>query len=397
MSTRITILFAVLFMAMLLVMGTLVVVDAQSPTPTPQPGVIYPSNPVIPYHPPDQLNNQPERIPETHPFAKAVVVQMDDSESSSSLLERVPMAKPGVIRLSSIPNPKSSGKNLAENLAVNISDEARPIKKVDTSYAQANYMWEYIAGSFGVEVTVWYTVTDSGNSVKESGSGTTEPDDWWETYCGCDMVPGDQVEVVSGDGFSTTMTLIPIDGEIDPDTDVVSGHMELGSFPASGTYNAWSQGRRDGFDGDFSIDENGDYSFDTSADFDLQTGDWVTIWYLDPNGNYIGTELYTLYIQVLPNYDIVGGLTVPDSSVVVTVEEKSGASGSSDSYGWFDTDTWDNWDSGIPDIQPGDIVKGKQGEFTKEVDPVGTIEGVVNEFKNVFTGTLDVDGFTDPL
>ena len=89
---------------------------------------------------------------------------------------------------------------------------------------------------------------------------------------------------------------------------------------------------------DISIEADGSYSADLAGQFDLQVGDRVNVWYRDPNGNQLGTELRTLSIDVNYGHDWVYAATEPSASVDVTVIGKAVQEGQADSSGDFHTD-----------------------------------------------------------
>jgi hypothetical protein len=270
-------------------------------------------------------------------------------------------------------------------------------------YARANMTWNAVDGWFGVGVSVDFTVSDSEGNVKGGGSGPTNDDGWMDgIWCGqydenCDMLPGDLVTVTSDAGFFTVMEMITVTGAIDLDADQIAGQMVGGDFPANGEYGVWSPGRRAGPWDSFAIDPDGSYLIDLS-DFGLQMGDQSELYYIDPDGNRVGVEIYTMLLFVNYRYDWVQAQTVPESSVAVTIEGKANLQGDSWPDGYFDTDAWyDNWDPEPPDIEPGDVLIGSAAGYNGAIDPIGEIDGVYDLNADVFTGTLDAPWFSEGL
>ncbi len=174
-------------------------------------------------------------------------------------------------------------------------NQSRGRNSSDAPYARINVVWDNVDGWFGAGVTVWFTVTTpSEMTVKGTGSGTAGSDGWMAATpkgCRCDMVPGDHVLVSSSAGFSALLVPIEIVGLIDVAADRVSGRMSGGTFPGAGTIWAWSGNRNRGWGKAIDIAADGLYSADFAGHFDIQLGDSAEVWYLDGNGNQVGTQL----------------------------------------------------------------------------------------------------------
>jgi hypothetical protein len=273
------------------------------------------------------------------------------------------------------------------------------INVITVPYARANTTWDNVDGWFGPGVTVQYTVTDEYGAYKGGGSGTAKPDGRMDGVgCGCDLVPGDQVQVVSDAGFDALLVPIPITGQIDVDADRVSGQMSGGVFPATGYIKVWSRARWQEYGAELTIDADGNFLVDLAGQFDLWVGDTVEVWYRDPNGNHLGTELRTLNIDVNYGHDWIYASTDPNATVTFEVVGKATLEAQADGNG--DLYTYrvnDQWVPAPPDIQPGDTVHVEAAGYEADVDPVGTIDGVVDVDADTIAGTLNAPWFTEPL
>ncbi|MFN8466750.1 MAG: hypothetical protein U0X20_14425 [Caldilineaceae bacterium] len=263
----------------------------------------------------------------------------------------------------------------------------------DAPYARVNVVWDNVDGWFGAGVTVWFTVTTpSETTVKGTGSGTAGSDGWMAATpkgCRCDMVPGDHVLVSSSAGFSALLVPIEIVGLIDVAADRVSGRMSGGTFPGAGTIWVWSEGRHQGWGRDIDIAADGLYSADFAGHFDIQVGDRAEIWYLDGNGNQVGTQLQTLNFNVNYGNDWVDVWTRPNATITVTVAGKASMQVQANADGVFYGDPSNSpWVPAQPDIQPGDVVTVESGGETSSVNPVGTIQGAVSLSQNTVSGSV---------
>lgn len=109
----------------------------------------------------------------------------------------------------------------------------------------------------------------------------------------------------------------------------------------------------------------------------------------------------TLSLQVHYAQDWVGGITNPDVPVLIIVFddqglEKSRASVTADEAGHFFT-LQEHWIPEVPDIVPGDAVSAEVAEFTAEINPVGTIQGMVDLSSDTVAGKLDASWFEGTL
>ena len=271
-------------------------------------------------------------------------------------------------------------------------------------YARANTAWDAVDGWFGEGVTVVYTVTDHLGALKGGAEGTTRPDGWIDgRWCGeltgdCDMIPGDLVQVKADNGFETSLELIPIQGSIDVAADQISGLMQDADFPAQGEFWCSRGYGPDNYGNFFEIEADGSYLIDLGGEYDLRIGDECEIWYIDPNGNKVGTMLYTLRLSVNYAHDWVEASTTPGDSLEVVIEGKAEMDGTAGIDGWFRThEHQETWDPAPPDLEVGDAVTVTSGAgYSASVNPIGAIDGVVDVENDRITGTLNAP-FSEPL
>ena len=263
-------------------------------------------------------------------------------------------------------------------------------------YARVNYTWDWVDGRASPGATVVVTVT-RGGEVIGTGSDVAGGDGWfgtdvWGDGEHVDILPGDVVEAVGGD-LSATMTVITITGDIDVDSDVVSGQMFGGSFPADGYLDIWQASTDNWYGWPMDIAGDGSFSVDLSGEFDIQRGDRATPWYIDPNGNWIGTVLFTPYLQANVNqsHDWVNGEATPDTTVYVTVTRGSEVIGTGqdhiESGTWFHINPEDEWGDRT-DIQAGDVVEvATSGGLTATIEVI-TIAADIDPDNDIVSGQM---------
>jgi hypothetical protein len=191
----------------------------------------------------------------------------------------------------------------------------------EVPYARANYSWDWADGRVAPYATVYVTVTDSGG-FKGSNNGTAGSDGWFGIWPECDIVPGDTVHVTGHAGLDATLEVITIAAEADVANDTVSGTMYDGSFPATGYVEVWRPPDWDPYGWmSIDIDELGAYEADFSGSFDIQTGDAVAVWYIQPDGHQIGVgfegeaEYYAYVPLVMKGFTSLSSAGQPEAVV----------------------------------------------------------------------------------
>lgn len=261
----------------------------------------------------------------------------------------------------------------------------------EVPFARVNYTWDGVDGRVAPSATVYVTVTDI-SGVKGTNSDTANPDGWFGLWAGANVVPGDTVYATSPAGLDATMEVITITGDVDVDTDIVSGTMYGGDFPATGEVEVgqppdWEPNDWMPID----IDVLGDYEADFSGQFDIQLGYNANVWYHQPDGHQIGVGLYTVPLEKLEvhqTHDWVQVQGQPGNTVYFTVTNgpvKGTASAVIQENGWV----WTRIYSGTErvDIEVGDIVEASSEGYLRSAQVI-TITALVDPDANTVQGQI---------
>jgi len=104
----------------------------------------------------------------------------------------------------------------------------------------------------------------------------------------------------------------------------------------------------------------------------------------------------SLFIYVNYAHDWVMADTLPFATVTITVADGGGikatVTGQADGGGEFRSREW-SWDPDYPDIAPGDAITASADGLTTTVNPVGTIEGVLDVDADTVYGTIHAPWF----
>ncbi len=103
-----------------------------------------------------------------------------------------------------------------------------------------------------------------------------------------------------------------------------------------------------------------------------------------------------LLANVNYDHDWVETQTLPDTTVRITVADGGGIkatiTGQTNQWGWFPTHEG-VWNPEQPDIAPGDFVTATTDAVTTAVNPVGTLDAVVDLDTDIVSGTLHAPWF----
>ncbi len=231
------------------------------------------------------------------------------------------------------------------------------INTFEAPYARVGLTWDFVSGWFGSNAEVSFTVN---GGAKGGGSGVARPDGWLDGIgCDCDMVPGDTVAITSDAGFDETVTLIDIAGSANLAEDTLAGQVTGGTHPAQGLAEIRNEQTGQGTQAAFQTDSSGAYEVDVTGSWVLQAGDRIEVWYVDPNGNQVGAEIFTVEVQrvdiTVGSPDISG--FAPAGPVIIT----RGTETHETDGGWF------NYQMDDP-FQPGDTVTVEAGAKTMPVE-----------------------------
>jgi uncharacterized repeat protein (TIGR01451 family) len=267
-----------------------------------------------------------------------------------------------------------------------------------------NYGENWVLGEYPIGHTFWITVTDGGGTPKAYaqvdttpggaqwfGNGFMTEDGDWDGGQRPNIMPNDWVHFRASDGYTNTIQVGTIIGELDAGTDTVWGTITAPWFtePISGFAGAW------GFDWEnFTVDPNGGAYFVNFTE-DLQPGWSVDVGYVEPDGSMVSNVIYPLDLRMDVNYghDWVQVETVPGATITVTVAGKGTVVGQADGNGWFNSNDWP-WDAERPDLQAGDVVTATAIGLTASVHPIGIIEGEVDADADTVSGVIYVPFLT---
>ncbi len=252
-------------------------------------------------------------------------------------------------------------------------------------------------------MTMVYTVTDSLGNLKGGATVSTGSNDWAGEWCGeltgdCDMVPGDLVTVTTDTGFFAVLEPIPISGRIDLENNQMVGEMEGAAYPSFGEYLISRYSGGESYGDRFSIEDDGTFIINLDGLFSAQTGDASEIWYIDPNGNYVGTEFRTANIYLNYAHDWVEVRSNQTADVMIELDGKATIQGITEIDGWFRSHKHNpDWNPpGQPDIMEGDVVTVTADGYAAAVNPIGSIIGTADPVENLVEGTLNAP-FETPL
>jgi uncharacterized repeat protein (TIGR01451 family) len=162
----------------------------------------------------------------------------------------------------------------------------------------------------------------------------------------------------------------------------------------SGTGGEWDKGRAVN---PYVLYANGVYTmyYDNNTSIGVATSTNGITWTKSLN-NPMLTPGPSLFIDVNYAHDWVVANTQPFATVSVTVADGGGikatVTGQADGSGEFRSEEW-NWDPDHPDIAPGDAITASAAALTATVNPVGTIDGVLDADADTISGTIHAPWF----
>lgn len=166
---------------------------------------------------------------------------------------------------------------------------------------------------------------------------------------------GDKVEITTSDGQSAIVEIIPMTGEVDSAANTISGRLEGVPFPADIRGEVWQIDGAPAVEG--TTDGDGNYTIDFSP-FDLDPGNMIALWYIQPDGNQLGIIRHGLQLRVDTSDDDVHGETAANVPVTVTINGGETQTTMSNAAGNFEL-TFSS------DIIVGDLVEGWSGWNTE--------------------------------
>jgi hypothetical protein len=215
------------------------------------------------------------------------------------------------------PLPKTAGPSDAANAA---------------PFAFVNQPWDWVEGQTTPGATVQATLLRN-SSIYTTTQTVADSDGWFTLQFlqddnPLDILEGDEVAIFGG-ALIASIDVITIEGTIDTVSDTVSGRMEGGVFPAAGIVGVGRASDTLFTTHTITTAADGTYFVDFSSEVDIQSGDVAKVWYINPDGNQVRKILYSdgLDVRIGVTRDVVEGVTVPGTTVQVTVGDSSGEKG----------------------------------------------------------------------
>jgi len=161
---------------------------------------------------------------------------------------------------------------------------------------------DWVETSYDPGHRLWITVTNSVGDVKATLVTTTTVVPWWDGGTGYstpmdnslwtpsrpDIQPGDWVYGAIDTGYTTSVRIGTITGDMDVENDQVTGIVSATWFSERLNANCWVDGANASWP-NFTVDpDGGGYTCDlASVPFDLQPNQSVGVQYQEPDGDYV--------------------------------------------------------------------------------------------------------------
>lgn len=301
-------------------------------------------------------------------------------------------------------------------------------------YLNVNYGHDWIEISYPPGYNGTFTVTESdGTTVKATVDFTTTTVPWWGGDTGFstnlegvvwdperpDFQTGDWVfgEIdVDGTLYYAEVQLGEITGEVDVDSDSITGTIDVPWLPQEEKIFVWchtwgappdTEGK-----GDFVFPDGEDTyncAWDPDTEWDIQPGQDIGVSYSDSENQtvlnaFVGyTDELILHVQY--DHDWIQGLYEPDHTVFLQVIDQEGLEKAhitlptgywpdfGNQSGFVTHQEGANWIPSQPDIQPGDTIHGEVddgSQFTADVQ-IGWVTADLSLDNDQVSGTVAAD------
>ena len=161
-----------------------------------------------------------------------------------------------------------------------------------------NYGQDWVEGNYPISHTIWLTVTNASGVFKGGTVLSSTKISWWNGPTGFstnlegwtkgqpDIQPGDWVYGLTEEGYTSTVRVGTITGNLDSTTDSVSGTITANWFsnPLRGNCGVWEP---NGPGIDFTVDPNGGAYHCTFNDWPILPGQNVGVQYQEPDGDWV--------------------------------------------------------------------------------------------------------------
>jgi uncharacterized repeat protein (TIGR01451 family) len=304
------------------------------------------------------------------------------------------------------------------------------INVFELPWMRVNYADNWVGGDYPAGHTMSITVTNSAGSFKAttqavSASGSGWNGDGFDTKnpwspSQPDIQPGDWVYFKSDDGYSHSLQVGVINGEIDTNKNSISGSIYADWYAQTldVVCSPWG-GPKTASEKTSTAGPNGDppYScqWDPATEWSIQPGQDLAVMYLQPDGdrviNVFRLPDLNLYLHVNYGDDWIEGNYEGGHTVWLTVTQSDGtsviatASGQTSIIPWWDNDQTGfstnynvSWDSGsATDMQAGDWVYGQLDNGYKGKVQLGQITGQIDLGANSISGQVQTPWYTQTM
>ena len=287
-------------------------------------------------------------------------------------------------------------------------------------YLRVNYGDDWVESFYEAGHVVRVTVTDADGNIKAAAQMYTQPREEWGGEPGFqtqpsdwdpvppDIQPYDRVRAVLETGVTSEVQIGDIQGEINLDTDTVSGSIAIPGFSGSEEVQVqcmpWGapEPPEDTYT---SVVPDGTAEYTCAwpiGAWDIQPGQGVGVAYFTADGHWVANAFrvpqLVLYINYEDTPDVVEGDYELGHTVEVTVLGSEGQVKATASVGTFPMPNWGgapgfrvqatDWIGGPPDIEIGDVVRAHvDNGLTTEVR-IGEISATIDPVQNSVSGTV---------
>jgi len=292
-----------------------------------------------------------------------------------------------------------------------------------------DYYDNWIEGYYEPGYTVWLTVTNSSDEVKAVAKMPTGAVSWWGDQTGFstndgnpwhpsrpNIEPGDWVHGFVSSGYTATVQIGQVSGEVDVDADTITGTVDAAWLnPDPGTVDVecqpriwpeWAPNKQTTVTPDGSDVYTCAWNPDT--EWDVLPGQKIAVGYREPVGHQIYNVFHSPILEIHYAQDWIEGEYEPGHTVWITVTNGSGtvkatATMTTQLIEWwngrsgFSTTLNDPWQPERPDIQPGDWVQAAVDDGWSTAVQIGEITGAVDVEANHLVGTVDAPWIADQL
>ncbi len=179
---------------------------------------------------------------------------------------------------------------------------------------EVNYAHDWVQGYYDEGHTVWITVTDSGGAIKATAEMTTQVTPWWGGQTGFstnlgqwdpsqpDVVPGDWVHGKIDNGYTSTVQIGTLTGNVDAAADTITGTLaapwitEMVEIQC----HAWGAPMGTPNKEDLILPDGSDpyaCSWDPGSEWDIEPGQQIAVQYYEPDGD----SVYDVYAEPVPD------------------------------------------------------------------------------------------------